>query len=70
MINILDIAIIEPQPVYLNSYIVDSSLDYLILSRLSLLIMEFVVGGLSFYYELDLLEDWELACGSLEMEEA
>ena len=70
MINILDITIIEPQPVYLNSYIVDSSLDYLILSRLSLLIMEFVVGGLSFYYELDLLEVWGFACGSLKVEEA
>jgi len=36
----------------------------------SLLIKEFVGGGLSFYYELDLLEVWEFACGSLKMEEA
>jgi len=33
----------------------------------SLLIREFVGGGLSFYYELDLLEVWGFACGSLKI---
>jgi hypothetical protein len=36
----------------------------------SLLIRKFVGDDLSLYYELKPLKTWELACGSLETEEA